>query len=40
MPYENYYDDGYYNINNNVNYKDKKSPNYIKGMYIESPYQE
>lgn len=33
-------DDGnYYNIQN-ANYKDKKSPNYINGIYIESPYQE
>lgn len=32
--------DGYYNINKNINIKDKKSPNYVKGMYIESPFQE
>lgn len=32
--------DGFYTINRNINYKDKKSPNYIKGMYIESPFEE
>jgi hypothetical protein len=30
----------FYNINKNINYKDKKNPNYIKGIYIESPYEE
>lgn len=30
----------FYTINRNINYKDKKSPNYIKGMYIESPFEE
>ena len=30
----------FYNVNKNTNYKDKKNPNYIKGIYIESPYDE
>ena len=30
----------FYNVNKNINYKDKKNPNYIKGIYIESPYEE
>jgi hypothetical protein len=30
----------YYNIRKNINYKDKKNPNYIKGIYMESPYDE
>lgn len=30
----------YYTLKRNINYKDKKSPNYIKGMYIESPFEE
>lgn len=34
------FNDNYYNVRNNINYKDKNSPNYVKGMYIESPYQE
>lgn len=35
------YDNGsYYNINKNMNYKNKKNPNYVKGIYIESPYDE
>ena len=32
--------ENFYNINKNINYKDKKSPNYVKGMYIESPFDE
>lgn len=34
------FNDGYYTVNRNINFKDKKSPNYVKGMYIESPFQE
>jgi hypothetical protein len=30
----------FYSINKNVNYKNKKSPNYIKGLYIETPFEE
>lgn len=37
---DNYDSSPYYNIDKKINYKDKKNPNYIKGMYIESPYDE
>ena len=30
----------FYTLKRNINYKDKKNPNYIKGMYIESPFEE
>ena len=38
---DNYdYNDNYYSVNKNINYKDKKSPNYVKGIYIESPFEQ
>jgi hypothetical protein len=32
--------DGYLNINKNIDYKNKKNKNNIRGVYIESPYEE
>jgi len=42
-PNENLYTNntmGYLNINKNINYKDKKNPNVVNGVYIDSPFEE
>jgi large-conductance mechanosensitive channel len=30
----------YYNVNKNMDYTNENNPNYIKGLYIESPYEQ